>query len=98
MRKFTTEPRTRAEIFEWLEREHGIASDGTNRVWYALRLEAKIAHAPEACLWRAPIHRPSFVAVEHEQIEGKAAPRSSSGATSQPSGPRRGRRSPAGRG
>jgi hypothetical protein len=73
LRKFTAEPRTRTEIFEWLEREHGIASDGTNRVWYALRLEAKIAHAPEACLWRAPIHRPSFVAVEHEEIEGEAA-------------------------
>jgi winged helix DNA-binding protein len=73
LRMYAAEPRTRAEILDWLEREHGIASDGTNRVWYALRLQARIAHAPEACLWRAPAHRPSFVAVEHEEVEGEAA-------------------------
>jgi hypothetical protein len=73
LRTYATEPRTRAEILDWLEREHGVASDGTNRVWYALRLRARIAHAPEACLWRAPVHGPSFVAVEYEEVEGKAA-------------------------
>src|SRR6266550_2363082 len=38
-------------------------------------LQARIAHAPEACLWRAPVHRPSFVAVEHDEVEGEAARR-----------------------
>jgi len=73
LRKYTAEPRTRTEILDWLEHEHGIASDGTNRVWYALRLQARIAHAPEACLWRAPMHGPSFVAVEYEEVESEAA-------------------------
>jgi len=73
LRRYTAEPRTRVEILEWLEREHGIASDGTNRVWYALRLRARIAHAPDASLWRAPLHGPSFVAVEHDEVDGEAA-------------------------
>jgi hypothetical protein len=73
LRMYAAEPRTRVEILEWLEREHGIASDGTNRIWYALRLQARIAHAPETSLWRAPMHGPSFVAVEHDEVEGEAA-------------------------
>jgi winged helix DNA-binding protein len=73
LREYTAAPRTRAEILDWLEREHGIASDGTNRVWYALRLQGRIAHAPEACLWRAPVHGPSFVAVEYDEVEAEAA-------------------------
>ena len=73
LREYTTEPRTRTEILEWLEREHGIGSDGTNRIWYALRLRARIAHAPASCLWGAPIHGPSFIAVEHDEVEGEAA-------------------------
>ncbi len=73
LHRYAAEPRTRVEILDWLEREHGIASDGTNRVWYALRLRARIAHAPEASLWRAPMHGPSFVAVEHDEVEGEAA-------------------------
>ena len=73
LRRYTAEPRTRVEILEWLEREHGVASDGTNGVWYALRLQARIAHAPEASLWRARVHGPSFVAVEHDEVEGEAA-------------------------
>jgi winged helix DNA-binding protein len=73
LRTYAAEPRTRVEILQWLEREHGIASDGTNRIWYALRLQARIAHAPETSLWRAPMHGPSFVAVEHDEVEGEAA-------------------------
>jgi Winged helix DNA-binding domain len=73
LREFATEPRTRAEIFEWLEREHGIVSDGTNRLWYAMRLRARIAHASESSLWRAPIHGPAFMAVEHDAIDGETA-------------------------
>jgi hypothetical protein len=73
LRAYAAKPRTRVEILDWLEREHGVASDGTNRVWYALRLQARIAHAPETSLWRAPVHGPSFVAVEHDEVESDAA-------------------------
>jgi hypothetical protein len=73
LRAYAANPRTRVEILDWLEREHGVESDGTNRVWYALRLQARIAHAPETSLWRAPMHGPSFVAVEHDEVEGEAA-------------------------
>ena len=73
LRAYAAKPRTRVEILDWLEREHGVASDGTNRVWYALRLQARIAHAPQASLWRAPVHGPSFVSVEHNEVESDAA-------------------------
>jgi len=73
LRAYAAKPRTRVEILDWLEHEHGIASDGTNRIWYALRLQARIAHAPEASLWRAPVHGPSFVSVEHNEVESEAA-------------------------
>ena len=73
LREYAAEPRTRVEILDWLEREHGIASDGTNRVWYAMRLEARIAHAPEASLWKAPAQGPRFVAIEYDELDGQAA-------------------------
>jgi uncharacterized protein YcaQ len=73
LREFASEPRTRGEVLEWLEREHGVVSDGTNRVWYAVRLEAGIAHAPETSLWDAPVHRPKFVAADRGQLESEAA-------------------------
>jgi len=73
LRAFTAEPRTRAEIFDWLEREHGIVSDGTNRAWYAIRIRGRIGHSAEASLWRSPIHGPTFVAVEQRDHDGAAA-------------------------
>jgi len=73
LREYAAEPRTRVEILEWLEREHGIVSDGTGRVWYAIRLEARIAHAPEASLWKARAQGARFVAVEYDEREGRAA-------------------------
>lgn len=73
LRAFTSEPRTRGEIFDWLQREHGIASDGTNRLWYALRIRGRIGHSAEASRWRAPIHAPTFVAVEAGSHDGAAA-------------------------
>jgi hypothetical protein len=71
LREFTSEPRTRGEIFEWLEREHGVVSDGTNRLWYALRIRGRIGHSAAASLWRAPVHGPTFTAVEegdHDEV------------------------------
>ena len=73
LREFTAEPRTRAEIFDWLEREHGFVSDGTNRAWYAMRIRGRIGHSAEASLWRAPIHGPTFAAVEQCDHDGAVA-------------------------
>jgi hypothetical protein len=73
LREFCSEPRTREEVVEWLEREHDVANDGTNGIWYAVRLRARIAHSAEASRWRAPIHKPTFVAVEDYEVDGDAA-------------------------
>jgi hypothetical protein len=73
LREYASEPRSRPEIIEWVEREHGIAPDGTNRLWYALRLKARIGHSPESSLWRAPIHGPTFVAVDQGELDGDEA-------------------------
>ena len=73
LRDYCREPRTREEVFAWLEREQGVTTDGANGIWYALRLRARVAHSPEASRWRAPIHRPTFVAVEHDAVDGEAA-------------------------
>jgi hypothetical protein len=73
LRAFCAEPRSRDEVLDWLEREHGVANDGTNAIWYAVRLRARIAHSAEASRWRAPIHGPTFVATEHDEVDGDAA-------------------------
>jgi len=73
LRRFTAEPRTRTEVLDWLLQEHEIDSGEMNGVWYALRLRARIGHAPESSLWRSPIHNPRFVAVDCEELDGEAA-------------------------
>lgn len=73
LREFTSEPRTRDEVVEWLEREHGVAWDGSNGVWYAMRMEARIGHSAESSMWGVPPQGVSFVAVECDRPEGKAA-------------------------
>jgi Winged helix DNA-binding domain len=73
LREFCSEPRTRGEVLAWLEHEHGVPNDGSNGIWYAIRLRARIAHSAEASRWRAPIHNPTFVALEHDQEDGEAA-------------------------
>jgi winged helix DNA-binding protein len=73
LRAFCSEPRTREAVMDWLEREHGVANDGTNGIWYAVRLRARIAHSAEASRWRAPIHKPTFVAVDQDEVDGDAA-------------------------
>jgi winged helix DNA-binding protein len=73
LRAFTAEPRTRTEVFDWLDREHGVESGGTTGVWYALRLRARIGYAPESSLWSSPIHNPRFVALEHDDVDGEVA-------------------------
>jgi hypothetical protein len=73
LREFCSEPRTRSEVLGWLEREHGVANDGSNGIWYAIRLRARIAHSAEASRWRAPIHNPTFVAVDQDAEDGETA-------------------------
>ena len=73
LREYATEPRTRDEVVEWLEREHDVAWDGSNGVWYALRMRARIGHSAESSLWGVPAQGVSFVAVECDQPDGDAA-------------------------
>ncbi len=73
LREFCSEPRTRSEVLAWLERERGVPNDGSNGIWYAIRLRARIAHSAEASRWRAPIHNPTFIALEHDEVDGEAA-------------------------
>jgi hypothetical protein len=73
LREFCSEPRTRGEVLAWLERELGVPNDGSNGIWYAIRLRARIAHSAEASRWRAPIHNPTFVALAHDEEDGETA-------------------------
>jgi hypothetical protein len=73
LRKFCSVPRTREEVLEWLEREHGVVNENTNGIWYAVRIQARIAHAPESSRWRAPVHGPRFVAFGGEEVDPDAA-------------------------
>jgi len=73
LREFCSEPRTRADVMDWLDREHGVANDSSNGIWYAIRLRARIAHSAEASRWRAPIHNPTFVALKHDEQDGEVA-------------------------
>jgi DNA glycosylase AlkZ-like len=72
LREFASQPRTRADVFDWLEREHGIVTDGSNGIWYAMRLEARIGHAPEASLWGVPPQGVTFTSVDCERADGDA--------------------------
>jgi hypothetical protein len=72
LREFCSEPRTRSEVLAWLE-QRGVSNDGGNGIWYAIRLRSRIAHSAESSRWRAPIHNPTFVALEHDEEDGEAA-------------------------
>jgi hypothetical protein len=56
---FGAERRTRAEVVAWLAAEHGVEDAPLH--WYALRAQARIAHAPECGLWEG--RRTAFVAL-----------------------------------
>jgi len=73
LRGFCSAPRSRSEVLDWLEREHGVPNDGSNGIWYAVRLRSRIAHSAEASRWRARIRNPTFVALEHDEEDGEAA-------------------------
>jgi hypothetical protein len=52
IRAFGREPRTRAEVKEYLAREHGVDSATADTLWYALRTRSRLTHAPESGLWK----------------------------------------------
>jgi hypothetical protein len=71
IRAFGETPRTRAEIFEYLAREHGIEHERAETAWYALRIRGRLTHAPETGYWKTS-GRTQYVHIEHnvEHPEG----------------------------
>ena len=74
LREFRAEPRTRAEVLRLARaRARGRRTTAATALWYAIRLRSRIAHSAESSRWRAPIHNPTFVAVEQDDQDGAAA-------------------------
>jgi hypothetical protein len=72
IRAFGAEPRTRAEIAEFLAREHGLERGVSDAVWYGLRIRGRLTHAPEAGLWKTN-GLTRYVTIPHEPAEPTAA-------------------------
>ena len=72
IRAFGSEPRTRAEVSEFLEREHGLQQPLADAIWYGLRTRARLTHAPESGFWRAP-GLTRYVALDDEPVDAAAA-------------------------
>ena len=72
---FGSEPRTRAEVFAYLEQEHGIARPEGEAFWYALRIRGRLTHAPESGGWRSTGPRTRYVFIAHERIDDVASAR-----------------------
>lgn len=68
IRAFGSEPRTRAEIAEFLAREHGLEREFSDAVWYGLRIRGRLTHAPETGFWKQP-RLTRYVTVPHEPAE-----------------------------
>jgi hypothetical protein len=72
IRAFGRVPRTRAEVMEFLAREHGVDLRGAEAAWYALRTRSRLMHAPESGLWRqSGLTR--YVAIDHPPADPAAA-------------------------
>ncbi|HEX5245558.1 MAG TPA: winged helix DNA-binding domain-containing protein [Gaiellaceae bacterium] len=72
VRAFGREPRTRAEIAAFLDREHGVDVKSADAAWYALRTNARLTHAPESGLWQ-PRGKTRYMTIESAPVEGSAA-------------------------
>jgi DNA glycosylase AlkZ-like len=66
IRAFGAEARSRKEIVEFLEREHGVGREAAEAAWYALRTRARLTHAPESGFWKAPATT-RYVTIPHEE-------------------------------
>ena len=65
---FARQPRTRREVETWLAAEHAVSEDGSNGLWYAVRLHGRLVYAPASSMWKAP-RSPVFVAREPEPVD-----------------------------
>jgi DNA glycosylase AlkZ-like len=72
IRAFGSEPRTRAEVMEFLAREHGLAPAHAEPLWYALRIRGRLTHAPETGLWKTS-GRTRYVTIAHEAADPTTA-------------------------
>lgn len=72
VRAFGAQPRTRAEVTEFLRREHGVDLSTGEALWYALRIRGRLTHAPESGLWTTQ-GLTRYVVVPHEPAEPVAA-------------------------
>jgi hypothetical protein len=72
IRAFGEVPRTRQEIFEYLDREHGIGRERAERLWYALRIRGRITHAPDTGFWQTT-GRTRYVTIPHAPAETEPA-------------------------
>jgi hypothetical protein len=64
--------RTRAEIVDFLEREHGVDLSSAEAAWYALRTGSRLTHAPESGLWRS-VGATRYVTIDHPPADPAAA-------------------------
>jgi hypothetical protein len=72
IRAFGSEPRTRAEVMEFLAREHAIEQAQADQLWYALRIRGRLTHAPETGLWKTR-GLTRYVTIEHEPADAASA-------------------------
>ncbi len=72
LREFARAPRTRGDVLAWLRERHGVDSDGSDGLWYALRIHARVAHAPKTGVWDAP-RATTYVTVDTDEVEPDAA-------------------------
>jgi hypothetical protein len=72
VRSFGRVPRTRAEITDFLAREHGVDVSSADAAWYALRTRSRLTHAPESGLWRAG-GTTRYVTIDHPAPDASRA-------------------------
>jgi hypothetical protein len=72
IRAYGETPRTRAEIAEFLAREHGFARELSDAVWYGLRIRGRLTHAPETGFWKTN-GLTRYVTIPHEPDEPERA-------------------------
>lgn len=72
IREFGSVPRTRAEVMEFLAREHGVNPPNAEAAWYALRTRSRLTHAPESGMWQQK-GLTHYVAIEHPPVDPATA-------------------------
>jgi Winged helix DNA-binding domain len=70
--QFGREPRTRAEVLDWLREAHQIDHDGGAGFWYALRTVGRLTHEPASGTWKQP-RETRYVFIDHEPVDPLSA-------------------------